>query len=216
MSATDTAIKGAFDTFGKFLYRDMLYVVGGITVLLSIRYTFGRPEISLNTATLIYVSFLGYIIGYALQEVLSFSQLVTTGYRKLTPRYTSAMKLLAPHVDWDSFKDFEYKNVDKLLLCVDAHANTETRKRIDRIINLKHIGASGASFGVASIILFCGSYKHQCECHKCVLPLAISAFVLSVILVLTSHIKCRQQLLIELAVNETCGECETIGINGND
>lgn len=205
MSAIDTTIKEAFQTFGKFIYRDMLYVIGGVTVLLAIQYSFDGPTISSNTPTLIYIGFVAYVIGYALQELLSIVGLVTTGYRKLKPYQLRIAEKFAPDEDWGDLLDPRCIRLGKLRQCVDAHGPEDTKKRIERTINLKHLGASGASFIVAAPILLFGAYRH--EWNPWALALGISALLLALILGLMSHIKSAQQRLMELAINRECTDC---------
>lgn len=206
MSAIDTTIKEAFKAFGTFIYRDMLYVVGGITVLLAFRYSFDGPPMSSDTSTLIYVGFLGYVIGYALRELLSVVGFVTTAYRKLKPWQLWIAEKFAPDEDWADLPDPGRIRMGKLRQCMDAHIPDGTRKRIERTNNLKHLGASGASFLVVALLLLFGAYKHKCAIW--IIALAISAFLLALILGCMSHIKGAQQRLMELEANRECKDCK--------
>jgi len=206
MSTIETIIKETFETFREFIYRDLMYVVGGISVLLSVCYCFGGPPISAETWTLLYACFLGYIVGYALQEIFSVFGIVTTAYRKLGPIRLFWAKRFAPDERWDHLPLPANILMGKLRYCVGEHCPKDTRKRIDRTINLKHLGASGASFFVVGIFLFVASYKHPCD--SWVVPLAVGAVALAIILALMSQTKSAQQRLMELDVNRQCEQCK--------
>src|SRR4051812_44411544 len=63
----------------QFLYRDAAYVVGGSAVIVAFCYLFDRQDLlQLSTAGYFLLGGIGYGIGYAVQDGLSLTRLVTT------------------------------------------------------------------------------------------------------------------------------------------
>lgn len=74
---------GIIKALGKFLTRDIMYVIGGLSFLLSFSYAFGfilnYLDILLenNIAFLVFLG-ISYVTGYINQEILSFTPILTT------------------------------------------------------------------------------------------------------------------------------------------
>jgi len=65
----------------NFIVRDIIYIIGGTSVMLSFLYLFNKTSIITNPAskvTYLYIAGLAYVIGYCMQEAFSFLHIVTT------------------------------------------------------------------------------------------------------------------------------------------
>ncbi len=205
MSTLPEVTSKFIDSIKDFIYRDIMYVIGGLSIILASQYCFRIPKFGLDTTTIIYICCLAYIIGYAIQEFFSILGFVTTGQRKPGKTCMFFAKRFSPFEKWDSIHKLENVNLGKLRNCVDNHSSEETRKRISRTINLKHVAASGASFLMVSLILFYDVIFNYSAPY--VFPMACITLSLSLILMLMSRIKTAQQMIMELNVHQSCPKC---------
>jgi len=177
MAADDTLIKEILGTFKDFIYRDLFYVVGGVSVLLSGSHAFDLP-FKYTGWTGVYMALLGYVVGYSLQEIWSIFGVVTTSYKgppKCFIRW--AAKRFAPLEDWESLPCLRQVDQKALRNCLDKHCSEYHRDRIGRTINLKQLGSSmGSSLLTTTIILIYLIYKHPYDLFY-VLPRANTRFV---------------------------------------
>jgi hypothetical protein len=83
MAAAETLVKEIFGTLKDFIYRDIFYVIGGVSVLLSITLAFDIPAVYEGWSG-VYLAVFGYVVGYVLQEIISIVGLTTTSYQQPT------------------------------------------------------------------------------------------------------------------------------------
>lgn len=77
MSATEKVVEEIVSTFRDFLYRDLFYVVGGISVIAAFFFSLGKVDTLLkaDAAVTFFVIVIGYVVGYATQEAMSIAGL---------------------------------------------------------------------------------------------------------------------------------------------
>src|SRR5579864_966215 len=120
--------------FREFIYRDLIFMGGGLTILLSFTRSLGIlsfGEQSLGKWRLLYrkiprtfalyLIFISWIIGYSTLEVFSISGIVTTGYSK--PGVVTSWLLNrwgGGNVDWAQMPD--QVALEDLALCLNAES----------------------------------------------------------------------------------------------
>ncbi|MBT3029302.1 MAG: hypothetical protein KME48_19255 [Candidatus Thiodiazotropha sp. (ex Ctena orbiculata)] len=207
MSESAELVKELFSTLKDFLYRDIFYVLGGVTVLLSIILTFDIP-IKFTGWTGVYLAIFGYVVGYVLQEVVSIIGLTTTAYREPHDLIKKIGHRFAPSEDWEALPPPNMVDLSLLRKCLDEHCEDSCQKRINRTVNLKQVCSSmGSSLSVTTILLFIAAYLHYPN-EKWFIPLAVASAVLSIALIAVNWLKQTQENIMRLEVNKTCTTCQ--------
>ncbi len=208
MAAAETLVKEVFGALKDFIYRDLFYVVGGTSVLLSTTFAFDIP-INYEGWIGVYLAIFGYVVGYALQEIVSIMGITTTTYPKSYNLVKWFGRRFAPSEDWESLPLVENIDLSVLRKCLDQHCGESCQKRINRTINLKQVGSSMASSLLATTaILIVAAINHPDDSWY--VPIAIASFLLFLFLVIVNWVKQTQQSIMQIEVNTLCEEC-----NGN-
>ena len=178
---------------GKFLSRDLMYVIGGGTFLFSIVLASGlkfTPILELldKPAFAIILAGIAYVIGYLNQEVISLTHIVTTSRPKPNrflcwwyKRFTGFSFIDPPPFDYTT----------EWIRLLDAYRE-EQLAEFERIISLKHIGSAvGSNWFLSSLVLVTTFLIDRKE----LLAIIISPwlFLASLGLILTAWIKGMQQ-----------------------
>lgn len=177
---------------GKFLSRDLMYVVGGGTFLFSIVLSFEldfRPILELLDKPVFAVILAGiaYVIGYLNQEMLSLTHIVTTS-RPKPNRFLSWWYKRFTSCDFTDPPAFDYTTERIKLL--DRYKE-EQLVDFERIISLKHIGSAvGSNWFLSSLVLF---ITFIIKTNVFLAILALCLFLASLGLILTAWIKGMQQ-----------------------
>jgi len=206
MAAAETLVKEIFGTLKDFIYRDIFYVIGGVSVLLSITLAFDIPVIY-EGWSVVYLALFGYVVGYVLQEIISIVGLTTTTYHQPNKLVKWLGLRFAPSENWESLPPSDKVDLSLLRKCLDSHCDESCQKRINRTINLKQVGSSMASsLLITTAILIVAAINHPCDSWY--IPLAGSCFVLSIFLLIVNWLKQTQQNIMQLEVNRLCEECK--------
>lgn len=100
----------------EFVVRDIIYIIGGGSVLTSFLYCFGRLP---NESTPVAFYFLGagiaYVIGCAIQDLFSIVRLVTTGPVEKPGRFIRCVYRRFTGEEWLDLKDFDLGRVRQAL-----------------------------------------------------------------------------------------------------
>ncbi len=149
---------------GKFVNRDVPYVIGGYSVILCFLYLFDidiPKEISLPFV--LFSASIAHIIGYAIQDSLSFTGITNTSMM-ITPR--SFMKKLFKRwamEEWNVPDDFDFI---KTYLRLYSESKTDLLSVIERILFMKQIGTTmGSSFFVCAILLLLKAFNAPTPFH---------------------------------------------------
>lgn len=176
---------------GNFLTRDFLYILGGTSVLVCVLYYFDKLPNKFENYELVYISSLGYVVGFLNQELFSLTHIITTAMPR-TPNKLAKF----------FFKRFTYRKFDSSI-CDSLHLHKKFNNINDkinklkydnfqRIITLKHIGTTMASNGlVCSIFLFVMYLETRSSFD---LFLFLSSLFTSTVLILLAWIKTLQQM----------------------
>lgn len=135
-----------------FITRDIMYLVGGASVGITLLHVSGQPlTTDYPTAIWLWAAGVAYGVGYAIQEILSLSRILTTApvlkpkwlVKWLYGRFTRAdWRCVDPSAWQTKRKRFEEKAFER------------TYAQFQRIIGLKHIGSTlGANWLMCGIIL---------------------------------------------------------------
>ena len=173
----------------QFLTRDLLYVLGGSSILLSIGWYFGLavPEKS-NNAILFFVIGIAYVIGYLIQELVSLTPILTTSHFEPN-KFISWL--------YQKFTNHELVLSEKMTnntAFVELYSQMEDRQiqQIERTITLKHIGSTiGSNWLISSIFIVLKAMETKENLHTFV---AIAISSASVFLLILAWIKGAQQM----------------------
>ena len=123
MSAPEKAVEEIVTIFRDFFYRDLFYVVGGVSVIGTFFFVMGKLDQLRNAdgATTFFVIVISYVVGYATQEALTLAKLVRTTYER--PSYVIRYfgRRFAPADPWDALSHASEIDSGALRLCVDQH-----------------------------------------------------------------------------------------------
>lgn len=175
--------------FKHFITRDALYIIGGACVIASFLYAFDRlPEHDPGTAYTLLGASIAYVVGYAIQDGLSLTPLVTTAnirepgscVRWLYERWT--------HQEWCPVGDVDIDAATDRVLQDPAE---QELGEFQRIVTLRFIGtAVGPCAVLSGAILLTKSLLCQTTFD---LALGDAAFLLGLDLVALGWIKGIQQ-----------------------
>ncbi len=177
----------------RFLGRDLPYIIGGVSLILSLEVAFGvRIVRDLSTAHLVFVGAIGYVVGYAVQEFVSLSPIVTTAFRIVPNRF----------LKW-SYRRWSREIELKIDAALDYHAlyyrmqselSPDRLAALERIIVLKTFGTS-----VGSCWLFSSAALAYAGVHFSSIELAALAgtvFFLAATLILTGWLQSLEMIVV--------------------
>lgn len=152
-----------------FIYRDVLYIISGYSVVVSFTYLFFNINILLkSTSTLTQLIFAGfcYIIGYCIQDGLSLTPLVKTSPITDPSSFIKKMyRRLENYSEGEDIDDLwkDLKNFDsrKKMFVLTENASDERMKQYNRTISLKQIGTTGGSSAFICFVLLLSKWLPQ-------------------------------------------------------
>jgi hypothetical protein len=182
--------------FTKFLYRDVVFALGGSTIIIAILYAFQKipaPGSSIAAYKYIVAAGVSYAIGYAVQDLFSILGLVRT---RAAVAPNTFCKLLyrwferAPELPHEDFKSEEYDKARHWLYQEDTPQRY--RYNHERTESLKQVGTVfGPCFAISGIILLIGYFS--CDKNGFDLGISVASFVLGVVLWSLGWLKVTQQ-----------------------
>ena len=175
--------------FKDFISRDIIYIFGGSSVIISFMYYYNQLNISnLSTFEYVFLCAFGYVIGFIIQETLSMVGIITTAHFK-PGKIVKYFYRLFTKSEWEDIIGLD--QVEKQLAFYEK-APERIITQIERIITLKHIGTTiGSSFLVSSVILL---FKFIETKSNYDLTIFISVLTFSILLIIQSWIKGAQQI----------------------
>lgn len=176
-----------FRIFKHFLARDLIFLIGGGTVVTSFLYYFDRlPVDSTPVSFILLGTGIAYIVGYALQDGFSLLPFVRT----------APLHRLNWYVRW-FYRRFTREQWQDIGVEVNFERVTETiveerqRAELERIITLKQMGTTGGPCGLVAS-LFIG-LKWLESCARFDLVLLFAALIFGFLLIHLGWIKLAQQ-----------------------
>lgn len=153
--------------FKNFIYRDIVYIIGGSCVILSFLHLFDKTCIirkDTHTAIYLFLAGLAYVIGYCVQDTASWMGIVTTSsYFKPGPiriwfyeHFTrEKWENVFPNIK-DQKKEDREKKIFQRLKETEFKIKKKHRAEHERIISLMLIGTTiGPSGLVSAFLLLC-------------------------------------------------------------
>lgn len=186
---------------GIFLSRDVMYIIGGTSFLLSVAFAFGISyTLIISEPVTIYAAIfifgIAYCLGYMNQELLSLTMIVTTRHIAKANRILCWLYRLHTNTQWESID----APTDLDLIILRKFYKPEELKELDRIISLKHIGSAvGSNWFISSLILI------VCAVDRDSLSIWImSLYILfaSLLLILFAWIRGMQQTMLINELNK--------------
>jgi hypothetical protein len=130
---------GVFKALSRFITRDLIYVVGGGSVVASFLYRFDLLAVNgAPLANYLLAGGIGYVVGYALQDGASVLNIVTTAALRKAKWPLTWLYCMFTHRKW---KDVDSRHVHSMQT---IQADLSGDPEYERIVTLKHIGTTGA------------------------------------------------------------------------
>jgi len=179
--------------FKDFLTRDFAYVVGGGSVIASLLWAFKPSDFpalrEIPTEIFLFAAGLSYVVGYLMQEALSFTRLITTA-RILDLRFKCVLVKLYARFTGEKW---EVRGTRDGLQ--NGHENLSKNDRLwaeyQRTVAFKNVAATVTANGfVCGVIL---AIKFLLTCAAPEAALAVMSFVLALVAWPMNWIKAGQQ-----------------------
>lgn len=183
----------------RFLYRDVLYMIGGTAVILSFLYLFDRvPSSTLPLAYYLFGGGIAYVVGYVAQEFFCLIGVCTTAdyfqpYRPLRSLYHHFTREPWPMIE-------RFNTIDAWIKISRDRTGTEL---FERILFHKQVGTTmGPCAVLSALFLFARRWNPGALPSSFDTALAGAAFFLGVVLLLLGWLKGVQQIRWLHALNE--------------
>ena len=180
---------------GRFVARDLIYVIGGTTVILSFLYLFNCfSSDELPLAYSLFGAGLAYVVGYAIQDLCCLVGLVTMADYFEPNRFVKWLYRRFTREDWCSIERFDTYGAH--LAIYTRETETADLAIFERVVSLRQVGATmGPCSLVSAVFLFVRVYS-SCQAYwRCFdFWLAGFAVVLGIGLVCLSWLKGVQQV----------------------
>lgn len=181
----------------KFLTRDLLYILGGGSLIFSILYYFNiaLPE-KLESYQIIFGAGIAYVLGYIIQEIISLTPILTTSHFKPNRFVRWLYKRFSNN---DLSKDLNMTNLEAFFTIYPSLSDRQI-EQIERTITLKHVGSTmGANWLVSSLFTLLKALESYSSFD---IFMAIGLLLLSLFLIFLSWIKGAQQMQIFYELDE--------------
>ena len=182
---------------GRLAIRDIPFIIGGASVILSFLNIFFIPPKPTDLTTPIVLLFTGiaYVIGYIIQDTLGLTPIINTSIVAKPGAFLKWLFEKWARTEWRVAKEFDvYHEYIQLYI----HLTPEQSAAIERIIFFQTLGnAVGSNWLIASLLLGVKSIISPISFN---IALAISTFVISVLLILLGWLQGMQaaQALFDL------------------
>jgi len=174
----------------NFLARDVIYVLGGFCVLVSITFMTGGgdPFGEERKAIWLFIVGISYIIGFSVQELFCFIRLVTTSARFKPGPVVRVLYRLYMCEKWQPTEDFDqYAASVKISEARLSHQTTSDLERITRLLLLTATMGSCALLSGLTVALKSISVDYQEAFY-----LSILIVLMGVVLIATNRVKAAQ------------------------
>jgi hypothetical protein len=181
---------------GRFVARDLIYVIGGATVILSFLYLFNR--LSSDELPLAYSLFgagLAYVVGYTIQDTWCLMRVVTMADYFEPNRFVRWLYLRFTREEWHPIERFDTYRAHRALYARETEK--ENLAVFERVVSLRQVSATmGPCALVSAFFLFVRVFSFCQASSRCFdFWLAIFAATLGVGLVCLSWLKGAQQVM---------------------
>ena len=145
-------VRKVAESLSYFVTRDVLYVVGGSSVILSFAYLLDRlPTSDLFAVWYLLGAGIAYVVGYAIQDGLSFTPIITIRPVIHPNRIVRELYKRLTGTPWNDLPPYDPELVT---IRVAEKASERAITELRRIISLKHIGTTmGSCWFVSGLVL---------------------------------------------------------------
>lgn len=187
-------------TLKDFITRDLLYIVGGGTAGLSFCYLFevAVPP-SPSTALALLGAGIAYGVGYAIQDGLSLTPIVTTAPVVNPGPIVRFLYRRCVRTAWSPIEPAAFKTAQEAFTTI---ATDRDYAQWNRIVSLKHIGSTLGSAGLVAALLLVAAAAVRSEGKSVAVALAAGALILSAMLLGLSWVKGGQQSQFVLSIHQ--------------
>jgi len=143
-----------FKALKNFIVRDIIYIIGGASVILSYLYLFDKISIIEKCSTFgyLYIAGIGYAIGYCIQDIFSVFGLTTTEYYFEVPYH---IKQIYEHFARQPWKDVPKFGMNEVIQ-INEKAHEDNKYELQRIISLMQVGTTMGPCAILSgLLLYC-------------------------------------------------------------
>ena len=143
-----------FKALKNFIVRDIIYIIGGASVILSFLYLFDKISIIEKCSTFIYLYIAGiaYAIGYCIQDISTLFNFVTTTYYFKVPSYLQRLYKRFTRQPWKDVPKFGMNEV----IQINEKAHEDNKYELQRIISLMQVGTTMGPCAILSgLLLYC-------------------------------------------------------------
>jgi len=188
------AIEAIIKSFTSFLYRDVMFVLGGSAIITSWLYKYDRiPSGEPSVAAYILTAGFAYAVGYAVQDIFTIFRIVRTKAGMAPSPFGKFLYRLFErrNVEFEKFSNQEYEKAKEWLY----RDNKVQRFRADyeRIESLKQVGTTlGLCIAISGVILFL-KYLLDDTCDSFDIATAAAAILLGTVLWSLGWLKVTQQ-----------------------
>ena len=176
--------------FEKFIMRDLSYVTGGATVIMSFLHSFDRlPGTSTSTVWYFLGVAFAYVVGYTIQDALGVCRIIRMKARHAPNRLAI---WLYERYDREHPRTFDEAEYDKGKCWLYTYAPQRFKDDHERIEGLKQVGFTvGPCFVISGIILL---LKRCCSAMDTFdLTMSCALLVIGTLLILLGWLKVTQQ-----------------------
>ncbi len=205
----DNVIKEIAVTFRSFIYRDLIYIIGGSIIIVAFFYASDNLSdlAALSSSGIALFVGVAYVIGYGIQDAMSIAKFVSTAFYSPGRIIQFLGSRFSPGEKWESIPLGESIDIRKFHSCVDSHMPDGEITRRNRIIDLKQLCATMGSSGlVCAFLLLLRIYRYHAHMDISIM-LFIGTILMTIIFVILNRLNNAQQRLIELATYNTCDRC---------
>lgn len=179
-----------FKALRYFITRDVMYLVGGGSVCVTLLYVSGQPLTKeYPTGIWLLAAGVAYGVGYAVQEILSLFPCLTTAPVLKPNRLVRWLYRRFTLTNWSCIDRSAWP---KKMQTFEENAPSRTFAQFQRIIGLKHIGSTlGANWLVSGCVL--GIYAASNQGSKLDFVLVFGTLFLATGLIAMAWVKGAQQ-----------------------
>lgn len=173
-----------------FIARDVIYVIGGGTVILSIAYWLDIDEKWKSYPAAIYWFGVGilYVVGYTIQELISLLGIIRTGsVRKLW----RPIEFFYNRFTGSLWEDLESVDLQDANATVDWYGNERQIAKIERTITLKHISSTMGACALVSAFVVGSHFFVDYSGYD--LAIASVIFAFTAVWIVMCWVKCGQE-----------------------
>lgn len=191
----------------NFITRDLLYVVGGTSVIAAFLYLFDRlPDSDPPIEVSLFVAGIGYVVGYAIQDGLSLTRIVNTEYLQRPPWWVRKLYRVNTGHEWSVSVNVD---VATAMMVVVEKSPPRVLAELNRIITLKHVGTTMGSSGlVASVMLIVRAAMRDDQFDT---ALAAGCSIMTIVLILLAWLQSAHQTAMTMALYERYVDYEASG-----